>query len=225
MLEARKNLENHVSTECVPRTDLSSTPVPHTAECRCYRCVRSRLMKPANAVVDRPIDLNDRRKHKAIPINAPQNADAVPVIRQPMRFNPFLDGGSVGNVVVAPIPVSNPTQVFRRAPKISDILKVVADFYEVYTIDIKSMRRTAKVVRPRQVSYYLAKNLTLESFPAIARAIGGRDHTSVLHGVRKIEFLVANDERIADEIELLKIKIGELMRTKYGAPWPPVEND
>jgi chromosomal replication initiator protein len=59
-------------------------------------------------------------------------------------------------------------------------------------------------VRPRQIAMYLAKTLTLRSLPEIGRRFGGRDHTTVLHAVRKIENLVGNDNGLADEIEILK---------------------
>jgi len=67
-----------------------------------------------------------------------------------------------------------------------------------------SSRRTANVVRPRQVAMYLAKILTLRSLPEIGRRFGGRDHTTVLHAVRKIESLAGNDNAFAEEIEALK---------------------
>ncbi|HTP90451.1 MAG TPA: helix-turn-helix domain-containing protein, partial [Xanthobacteraceae bacterium] len=60
------------------------------------------------------------------------------------------------------------------------------------------------VVRPRQVAMYLAKVLTLRSLPEIGRRFGGRDHTTVLHAVRKIEALAGNDSAFAEEIEALK---------------------
>jgi chromosomal replication initiator protein len=60
------------------------------------------------------------------------------------------------------------------------------------------------VVRPRQVAMYLAKVLTLRSLPEIGRRFGGRDHTTVLHAVRKIEALAGNDNTLAEEIEVLK---------------------
>ena len=59
-------------------------------------------------------------------------------------------------------------------------------------------------MRPRQIAMYLAKTLTLRSLPEIGRRFGGRDHTTVLHAVRKIENLVGNDNVLAEEIELLK---------------------
>jgi chromosomal replication initiator protein len=88
--------------------------------------------------------------------------------------------------------------------KIEDIQRVVARQYNVSRADLLSSRRTANVVRPRQVAMYLAKTLTLRSLPEIGRRFGGRDHTTVLHAVRKIENLVSTDTALAEEIELLK---------------------
>lgn len=88
--------------------------------------------------------------------------------------------------------------------RIEDIQRVVARQYNVSRADLLSSRRTANVVRPRQVAMYLAKVLTLRSLPEIGRRFGGRDHTTVLHAVRKIETLAGNDNALAEEIEGLK---------------------
>jgi chromosomal replication initiator protein len=93
--------------------------------------------------------------------------------------------------------------------KIEDIQRVVARQYNVSRADLLSSRRTANVVRPRQVAMYLAKTLTLRSLPEIGRRFGGRDHTTVLHAVRKIENLVNTDTGLAQEIELLKRQLQE----------------
>jgi len=93
--------------------------------------------------------------------------------------------------------------------KIEDIQRVVARQYNVSRSDLLSSRRTANVVRPRQVAMYLAKTLTLRSLPEIGRRFGGRDHTTVLHAVRKIEGLVSNDMTLSEEIELLKRQLQE----------------
>ena len=91
-----------------------------------------------------------------------------------------------------------------RRVRIEDIQRVVARQYNVSRADLLSSRRTANVVRPRQVAMYLAKVLTLRSLPEIGRRFGGRDHTTVLHAVRKIEALVGNDNALAEEVESLK---------------------
>lgn len=96
-----------------------------------------------------------------------------------------------------------------RRVKIEDIQRVVARQYNVSRSDLLSSRRTANVVRPRQVAMYLAKTLTLRSLPEIGRRFGGRDHTTVLHAVRKIELLQTNDTGLAGEIESLKRQLQE----------------
>jgi chromosomal replication initiator protein len=91
-----------------------------------------------------------------------------------------------------------------RRVKIEDIQKLVATHYNVSRADILSSRRTATVVRPRQIAMYLSKVLTLRSLPEIGRRFGGRDHTTVLHAVRKIEGLAGSDGLLSEELELLK---------------------
>ena len=93
--------------------------------------------------------------------------------------------------------------------KIEDIQKLVARHYNVSRSDILSERRTAAVVKPRQIAMYLAKVLTLRSLPEIGRRFGGRDHTTVLHAVRKIEKLLGEDTALNDEVELLKRMLQE----------------
>jgi hypothetical protein len=70
--------------------------------------------------------------------------------------------------------------------RIQDIQEIVCAAFGVKTNDLTSARRTANLVRPRQVAMYLAKTLTGRSLPEIGRRFGGRDHTTVLHGIRKI---------------------------------------
>jgi chromosomal replication initiator protein len=93
--------------------------------------------------------------------------------------------------------------------KIEDIQKLVASHYSVSRADILSSRRTAAVVKPRQVAMFLAKMLTLRSLPEIGRRFGGRDHTTVLHAVRKIEALLQIDTILREELELLKRMLQE----------------
>lgn len=99
-----------------------------------------------------------------------------------------------------------------REPKkvrIEDIQKLVATHYNVSRSDILSSRRSAGVVKPRQIAMYLSKQLTLRSLPEIGRRFGGRDHTTVLHAVRKIELVVASDPALREDIELLKRMLQE----------------
>jgi chromosomal replication initiator protein len=99
----------------------------------------------------------------------------------------------------------------RETPRvrIEDILKIVARHYKVPRNDLLSSRRSRDVVRPRQIAMYLAKSLTARSLPEIGRRFGGRDHTTVLHSVRKVEQLMSQDGELTQEIELLKRMLEE----------------
>ncbi len=94
----------------------------------------------------------------------------------------------------------------RETPRvrIDDILKIVSRHFKIPRTDILSSRRSRDVVRPRQIAMYLAKSLTSRSLPEIGRQFGGRDHTTVLHSVRKVEQLMRDDGDLCQEIELLK---------------------
>lgn len=93
--------------------------------------------------------------------------------------------------------------------RIEEIQRVVARHYNVSKQDLLSNRRTRSIVRPRQVAMYLAKMMTLRSLPEIGRRFGGRDHTTVLHAVRKIEEIMGGDSKLGQELELLKRLIDE----------------
>jgi chromosomal replication initiator protein len=88
--------------------------------------------------------------------------------------------------------------------KIEDIQRIVAKHYNVQRQDLLSNRRTHNVVMPRQIAMYLAKTLTPRSLPEIGRRFGGRDHTTVLHAVRKIEELHKTNTQLAQDLELLR---------------------
>ena len=92
----------------------------------------------------------------------------------------------------------------QRRVRIEDIQRIVARQFNVSKQDLLSNRRTRVIVRPRQIAMYLAKMMTPRSLPEIGRRFGGRDHTTVLHAVRKIESLTSEDQKLAHEIELLK---------------------
>ena len=91
-----------------------------------------------------------------------------------------------------------------RKVTVEEIIRKVADHYNVRMADLLGPRRARVVSRPRQVAMFLAKHLTTKSLPEIGRRFGGRDHTTVIHAVRKIEELKAIDSQISDEVELLR---------------------
>ncbi|MEN0087763.1 MAG: chromosomal replication initiator protein DnaA [Pseudomonadota bacterium] len=92
---------------------------------------------------------------------------------------------------------------------IEDIQRVVSKHFGVSRQDLLSNRRTRVIVRPRQIAMFLSKNLTPRSLPEIGRHFGGRDHTTVLHAVRKVEELSNSEPKFAQELELLTRLIQE----------------
>ena len=94
-----------------------------------------------------------------------------------------------------------------RKVTVDEIQKAVADHYLLKQSDLLSERRTRAIARPRQLAMYLAKSLTTRSYPDIGRRFGGRDHTTVLHAVRRIEALKAEDATIAADLETVTRKL------------------
>ncbi len=92
-------------------------------------------------------------------------------------------------------------------PSVEQIQRAVCLHYNVKREDFLSIRRFAAVVKARQVAMYLCKVLTLRTLPEIGRRMGGRDHTTVLHGFRKVERLITSDLDLAAEIESIRAGI------------------
>jgi len=91
-----------------------------------------------------------------------------------------------------------------RKVTIEEIKRRVADHYNIRLSDLVSARRARSVARPRQIAMYLAKMLTTKSLPEIGRGFGGRDHTTVIHAVKKIEQLREADAQLHEDVELLR---------------------
>ena len=91
-----------------------------------------------------------------------------------------------------------------RKITIEDIKRKVCDHYNLRLSDIISTRRARSVARPRQVAMYLSKTLTAKSLPEIGRGFGGRDHTTVIHAIKKIEELRQTDSQLDEDVELLR---------------------
>jgi len=91
-----------------------------------------------------------------------------------------------------------------RRISIDDIQKQVANHYNIKVSDMHSARRSRSVARPRQVAMFLSKRLTAKSLPEIGRKFGGKDHTTVMHAVKRVEELMAADQEMANDVELLE---------------------
>lgn len=143
------------------------------------------------------------RDMRSVPVLLLSGPKPVPVYRHPWeRFAPYTPERLFPGHPDVP-------KVISSGRLTEDIQRLVAHYYGVKRTEILSERRTAKVVKARQVAMYLTKKLTSRSLPEIGRRFGGRDHTTVLHAVRKIEGLVARDTALRDEVESLKRQLQE----------------
>ncbi|MBI1217235.1 MAG: chromosomal replication initiator protein DnaA [Rhodobacteraceae bacterium] len=95
-------------------------------------------------------------------------------------------------------------RVSDRKVTIEEIQRKVAEHYNVRLSDMIGPKRVRTIARPRQIAMYLAKQLTPRSLPEIGRRFGGRDHTTIMHGVRRIEELMAQDSQMAEDLQLLR---------------------
>lgn len=154
---------------------------------RNYADIRKRLVSPPNAV-------GQKREDPVV------KSVGLPKV-EPMRPVTWRFGGWY----------ATPNQIQHEITnmRIREIIKAVCEWYGVTAIDLASTRRLSYLVRARQVAMYLAKNLTLCSFPQIGRVLGGRDHTTVMYGVEKITLAMqSNEELRADIAELTQTILG-----------------
>jgi len=91
-----------------------------------------------------------------------------------------------------------------RKLTIEEIQRKVSEHFNIRLSDMIGPKRTRTIARPRQIAMYLAKQMTTRSLPEIGRRFGGRDHTTIMHGVRKVEELRAADHQFAEDIDLLR---------------------
>jgi chromosomal replication initiator protein len=91
-----------------------------------------------------------------------------------------------------------------RKLTIEEIQRKVAEHYNIRLSDMIGPKRLRNIARPRQVAMYFSKQLTSRSLPEIGRRFGGRDHTTIMHGVRKIEELMSTDSQLSDDLQLLR---------------------
>ena len=91
-----------------------------------------------------------------------------------------------------------------RKVTVEEIQRRVSEHYNIRLSDMIGPKRLRSIARPRQIAMYLAKQMTTRSLPEIGRRFGGRDHTTIMHGIRKIEELKATDGQLAEDLELLR---------------------
>jgi chromosomal replication initiator protein len=119
----------------------------------------------------------------------------------------YAFGSLVGRPITLEMAQESLSDILRatdRKVTIDEIIRKVTDHYGVNLTDMLSARRTRSIARPRQVAMFLAKKLTSKSLPEIGRRFGKRDHTTVIHAVKKIEELQSVDSQIANDVEVLR---------------------
>lgn len=165
------------------------------------------------APLEEPQDLRDlfHQRHKAararmLSVRAPEPLKAFPAPDLPpitaaefAEAHRFLDADRDPFVAAA--------LAFGRANKIRLIQEAVADHFELDLLDLLSDHRVVRITLPRQIAMFLCKELTEKSLPDIGRRFGGRDHTTVLHSVRKIAALIAKDADLAAKVERIRFEI------------------
>lgn len=195
------------------------------------KAVRQRLRHPPNAKHDPGISL--RRVHGLTGYAAERRREEERAARQEAERQRRLDAGVTAMRLAQEAIERRRRFTFietgelerdnepPRPISINRIQHLVADAYGTPQIDMVSARRTANVVRPRQVAMYLAKTVTLRSLPEIGRRFGGRDHTTVLHAVRKIEGLIKIDADLAARVANFKRILAPPEPVDVGVlPWP-----
>ena len=119
----------------------------------------------------------------------------------------FAFGSLVGREITMDLTQDCLSDVLRASDRkisIDEIQRKVSEHFNIRLSDLIGPKRVRTFARPRQIAMYLAKQLTSRSLPEIGRRFGGRDHTTVMHAIRKIEELMQKDSQIADDVEMLR---------------------
>ena len=202
----------------MPRSDA----IAHARE------VRKRLRNPANAVADRGIELRPvkvcgliipmpqpgrrhvppqkkaKPPHKVTPKVAPKAAELAPAVSPKTLAAVARLKRRIRLIARLLERLEQRRGIMERSaqPPVEAIMRATCAHFGVALIDMLSERRTQDIVRPRQIAAYLARQLTSQSLPQIGRRMR-RDHTAIMHSVRKIEALRASDPRIDDAVKAI----------------------
>lgn len=149
--------------------------------------VRERIVAKDRAVLARLMECHpERAKNPPRPVVVIAAPESPPIIIEPMPKLP--------SVIVEPEPETT------RPLMIQEIMKATAKYFQISHRDIICARRNKRIVIPRQIAMYLCRELTLKSLPEIGRCLGGKDHTTIMHGARKITFLRTIDPELNSHV-------------------------
>jgi hypothetical protein len=185
-------------------TDFSPDAVlSYDEQIRHYGRVHARLMGGlAQRRDNKPIQIEEVRSEPA------QENIFADMLRQVGQMAATVDLSVPDHAPAEPAPTPERPVV---APLVRFVIEHVAAFYGVAMVDMASARREARIVKPRQIAMYLARLLTVRSLPEIGRLMGGKDHTTVLYGARKVADDIQASARLAAEVAELtrRIEAGE----------------
>lgn len=177
---------------------------------RADRDLRMQLLERKLASLSQQLGLEGRAKADVLALLADRFPDSIRELEGGLNTLAVRAGDRLGALSVQEAESFLRPHLQRggdRKITVDEIQKAVAEHYMLKQADLLSERRTRAVARPRQLAMYLAKHLTTRSYPDIGRRFGGRDHTTVLHAVRRIEGLKGEDAGIAADVETLTRKL------------------
>jgi chromosomal replication initiation ATPase DnaA len=177
--------------------------------------VRERLMRPAGGRDSSEREIISaveftRRRNAQLTAEHDQLAEEAAIARDAMIQAQIMEAieRTKEEQQAAGLPTGFEPPAIPKRPSINAILSAVSDYYDISLVDIIAQRRINRVVRVRHVAMYLARMLTTRSLPQIGIYLGGRDHTTVLHGVRKVELRLQTEPSLAGEIAAIKQRLG-----------------
>jgi hypothetical protein len=178
-----------------------------------YAQAHSRLMgNPARRRANEPTPVPEVRSEPV--------ANNVIPFRRPLDIAGTMQQVAALAVAASPVPAHNPDLPI-VGHRLRFIIEHVAAFYRVSLIGLASARRERKIVHPRQVAMYLARKLTVFSLPQIGDRLGGRDHTTILYGARKIEDMLPGDAELAAEVAEIVRRVEAREAVVWVPPDPP----
>ena len=173
------------------------------------RALRLGILERKLAILSKSLDLDGNARPEVLQFLADRFTESVRELEGGLNTLVARAGGRLSKLSLDEVQaiVRPHLRDSERRITVDDIQKTVADHYGLKQSDLLCERRTRAVARPRHVAMYLAKQLTTRSYPDIGRRFGGRDHTTVLHAVKRIEALKAEDPALAADVDLLARKL------------------
>jgi len=164
----------------------------------------------------------ERRKRLSMPVVKRTPQEVVRVVRMEPAPVFTAEPAVIDSVPPAIVASGSPTMQWDAAPiRMHDIFRAVCEFYGVSLVDLQSARRTKRIVGIRHVAMYLCRALTIRSLPEIGRLLGNRDHTTILHGARKIAGRMVSDEQLAMDVSILIRRL--TAKDPYEVAWSMLE--